>query len=99
VRYEVRYVEGVEDERGCASVAGVPGVTKSCYGVDGDDYFVHNLYLNWQAPWDTMVSLAIVNLVDEDPPEARHQLGYDPYIGDPLGRTFELGIKKTFNRN
>ncbi|MFM8356147.1 MAG: TonB-dependent receptor plug domain-containing protein, partial [Gammaproteobacteria bacterium] len=24
VRYEVRYVEGVEDERGCASVAGVP---------------------------------------------------------------------------
>jgi iron complex outermembrane receptor protein len=95
-RYEVRYVEGVEDERGCAGVLGVTGVTKSCYGVDGDDYYVHNLYFNWQAPWDTTVSFAVVNVADEDPPEARHQLGYDPYIGDPLGRTFELGIKKSF---
>jgi hypothetical protein len=36
------------------------------------------------------------NIQDRDPPAAREELGYDPRIGNPLGRTFEVGIKKTF---
>jgi outer membrane receptor protein involved in Fe transport len=43
------------------------------------------------------VSLAIMNLTDEDPPDSRLQLSYDPYIGDPLGRTIQIGFTKTFS--
>jgi len=96
-RYELRYVEGVEDDRGPGAAVDSTGTTVPVnFGVDVDDYYVHNLYFNWDAPWDTTVSLSIVNLLDEDPPEVRHEINYDPYIGDPLGRTFELGIKKSF---
>lgn len=96
-RYEVRFTEGVEDERPIPSVRNASGVlVPITFGKEIDDYYSHNLYLNWDAPWDTTVSLSIVNLLDEDPSEARHQLSYEPYIGDPLGRTFELGIKKAF---
>ena len=46
---------------------------------------------------DTLrLTASIVNITDEDPPPAREELGYDPRIGSPLGRTFEVGIKKTF---
>ncbi|MEQ8857538.1 MAG: TonB-dependent receptor [Pseudomonadales bacterium] len=99
-RYEVRYVDGVDDDRGPASVFDAAGVLQTInYGLKVDEYYSHNLYFNWNAPWETKLSLSIVNVLDEDPSEARHQLGYDPYIGDPLGRTFELGIKKTLSMN
>jgi len=26
----------------------------------------------------------------------RNELGYDPRLADPLGRTFEIGVKATF---
>ncbi len=96
-RYEMRFIDGVEDDRGKPSVFDASGqLVQINYGAQVDSYTSHNLYFNWEAPWETTLSLSIVNLTDEDPSEARHQLGYDPYIGDPLGRTFEIGLKKTF---
>jgi outer membrane receptor protein involved in Fe transport len=66
------------------------------FGRSVDSFTAHNVYVNWDAPWETTVTFAVTNIADEDPPEVRHQLSYDPYIGDPIGRVFELGIKKTF---
>jgi iron complex outermembrane receptor protein len=96
-RYELRFVQGVTDDRASPTVldaTGAPVVVT--FGKHIDSYYAHNLYLNWEAPWDLNVSFSVVNLLDEDPPDARHQLSYDPYIGDPLGRTFEIGLRKTF---
>ncbi|MEZ5558405.1 MAG: TonB-dependent receptor [Pseudomonadales bacterium] len=99
-RYEVRFVAGVDDERPQPTVIPAGGTTTTVtWGDKIDDYYSHNLYFNWDAPWDLNVSLSIVNLFDEDPPKARHQLGYDPYIGDPLGRTFELGLRWTYGQD
>ena len=57
---------------------------------DGD--FHYNFDLT-----DTLrLSASVDNILDADPPHAREELGYDPRIGNPLGRTFEVGIKKTF---
>jgi hypothetical protein len=39
---------------------------------------------------------SIVNIGDRKPPFARQELSYDPLVGSPLGRTFEIGVKKTF---
>jgi iron complex outermembrane recepter protein len=99
-RYEVRFIDGVEDDRPNPTIFDASGTLRTIdFGEKVDDYYSHNLYANWSGPWETQLSLSIVNVLAEDPSEARHQLGYDPYVGDPLGRTFELGIRKTFSRN
>lgn len=96
-RWEIRFVEGVTDDRGGTAVYDASGnLVPVDWGVKVKDYYSNNLYVNWHGPWETMVSLAVVNVFDEDPSKARLQLGYDPYIGDPLGRTIQFGLKKTF---
>ncbi|MCR5878448.1 TonB-dependent receptor [Phenylobacterium sp. J367] len=50
----------------------------------------------YQAPWDTTFVFDIDNLLDEDPPFARLDLGYDPFTANPLGRTFKLSVTKRF---
>ena len=47
-------------------------------------------------PWDTTMTLAVTNLFDQDPSYARLDLGYDPFTGDPLGRTYKVGLRKKF---
>ncbi len=47
-------------------------------------------------PRDATASIAITNLFDKDPSYARLDLGYDPFTGDPLGRTYKLSLRKKF---
>ena len=99
-RWELRYVGGVDDERDNPFVYDANGdLVEITWGDKVKDYVSNNLYVNWNGPWETRVGLAVINLFDEDPPKARHQLGYDPYIGDPLGRTIEFRLTKAFTRN
>jgi iron complex outermembrane receptor protein len=98
VRYEARYVDGVEDDRGPGAATNAAGVSVPVtFGLDVDSFTAHNLVFGMDLPWETYVSLAIMNLTDEDPPDSRLQLSYDPYIGDPLGRTIQIGFTKTFS--
>jgi iron complex outermembrane receptor protein len=97
IRYELRYVQGVTDDRANPFVYDADGqLVEITWGEKVKDYYSNNLYVNWNGPWQTRVGLSVINAFDEDPSKARHQLGYDPYIGDPLGRTIELSLKKTF---
>jgi outer membrane receptor protein involved in Fe transport len=99
-RWELRFVDGVEDDRDNPFVYDANGdLVEITWGETVKDYYSNNLYVNWNGPWETRVGLSVINLLDEDPSKARHQLGYDPYIGDPLGRTFEFRITKGFTRN
>ena len=38
------------------------------------------------------MSLSIINIADEDPPEARGDLAYDPFTHNAFGRTIKLGV-------
>ncbi len=49
-----------------------------------------------QMPWDTTVTLGIINLFDKDPPFTRSQYNYDYTNAYFLGRTFQVGVKKHF---
>jgi outer membrane receptor protein involved in Fe transport len=42
------------------------------------------------------LTAGVQNALDQDPPEAREEFGYDPLLGDPLGRVIQFGIKKSF---
>ena len=39
---------------------------------------------------------SVANIFDRDPPPAQEEFGYDPWTANPLGRTFEVGVKKSF---
>jgi len=101
LRLTGNYIDSYHDQR--ADVAGqgilVPNAQtgqvitkgstiKSSFLVDAD-YRV-------QLPWDTTVTLSVDNIFDEDPSFARLDLNYDPFTGNPLGRTFKASVKKRF---
>lgn len=95
VRLQFNYVSGVVDERGPFTPAGST-VGASRFGVDGKDWFSQDLYYNFDLSDTMRLSASIVNLLDRKPPFARQELAYDPLVGSPLGRTFEVSVKKTF---
>jgi hypothetical protein len=78
-----------------------PGTTTpfgpSTFGVFGDDWISFDFHYTLDLPrWDATVNASAVNIADRMPPESRQELGYDPRIGSPLGRTFEVGLTKRF---
>jgi iron complex outermembrane recepter protein len=87
LRYVYRFVQGVKDDR----FIGTPFE-------EIDDWATHNLYYNYTMPWDEtfVLSFAIDNLTDEDPPFVQQQYSYDPTIGNAFGRTFKVGVRKEF---
>ncbi|MCW8194918.1 TonB-dependent receptor plug domain-containing protein [Proteobacteria bacterium 005FR1] len=109
-RVMLNYISGVDDERfllpdGSVNTAAlVPSGLQANgqpfgptdFGVRGEDWITVDLHYNVELPWDATFTASINNVADEMPPESRQELGYDPRIGNPLGRTFEIGFKKRF---
>jgi outer membrane receptor protein involved in Fe transport len=85
VRVGVSYVSAVRDER--------PGIQ---YGEFGEDWLTTDVNYLFDLTDTLRLTASIQNLFDKDPPPAQEELGYDPRLGNPLGRTFEIGVKKTF---
>lgn len=84
-RLGVNYVSAVQDER-----AGVQ------YGEFGEEYITVDFTYRIELENDVAVTATVANLFDRDPPPAQEELGYDPRLGNPLGRTFEVGLRKRF---
>lgn len=101
-RYSANYIDGVFDERcegndPCFTIAGVP--EGSNYGRNSGSYLQHDLVVNYTLPVefaDIQLTAAALNLFDEEPAQAYLPLGYNPYIGNAIGRNFRLGIRTRF---
>lgn len=108
LRYVFRYASGVKDDR-CPDNApcftstygtsfGDP-TTETDFGrkipalTQHDITMLYDLPLNFAA---IQLQASVENIFDEDPPAARFELGYNPFIGNPLGRTVRLGAKVKF---
>jgi iron complex outermembrane receptor protein len=87
LRYVYRFIQGVKDDR----FLGTPFEQI-------DDFATHNLYYQYTMPWDEnfTATLAIDNVTDEEPPFTQQQYSYDPFIGNALGRTIKIGVRKEF---
>lgn len=101
IRAVINYVSGVTDQRGPITLYPYTGTSPatpvvSRYGVDGQDFRTLDIFYNFKLSDDLRFSASIVNATNEDPPDAREELGYDPLMGSPLGRTVEFSVKKTF---
>ena len=101
LRLSVHYIGSYTDQRTAPFAANAykdttgAGVTVSA-GKKIEKQVLTNLAYRVFLPWDTTATLAITNLFDKDPSYARLDLGYDPFTGDPLGRTYKFGLRKKF---
>jgi iron complex outermembrane recepter protein len=84
-RLSMNYVTAVKDER-----AGVQ------YGEEGKDWVTFDFIYRNELTDSLALTLNVDNILDRDPPPAQEEFGYDPRLGNPLGRTFQIGVKKTF---
>ncbi len=110
LRYQMLYREGTTQAPVAAAPVCLgdvhAGTTADCrynYGTGVyasvgklDDYFQHDVNLQINLPWETTVNLSVQNLLDTDPPFAQSFYNYDVTNGNPLGRVFKVGLKKTF---
>lgn len=104
LRYSVNYISSVFDER-CEGVSGlcqpIAGTTSggSDYGRNSGSYVQQDLVANYTLPVtfaDVTLTAAVKNIFDQAPAEAYLPLGYNPYIGNAIGRNFTLGAKVKF---
>ena len=87
-----------------ASAAGEPGTTlptstelnPTTYGVEGADWLSFDFTYLFDITDTLRLTATVANILDNDPPYSRQELSYDPRMGNPLGRTIEVGLKKTF---
>ena len=59
-----------------------------------EDHMTYDLHISKSFMDESMdLTLSVMNLTDEDPPLAPHELAYDAYTHSPLGRILKVGFK------
>jgi outer membrane receptor for ferrienterochelin and colicin len=81
----VNYVSAVKDER-----AGVQ------YGENGEKWITADFTYQFKMSDKLSFTATVANIFDRDPPPAQEEFGYDPWTANPLGRTIEVGVRKSF---
>jgi len=100
-RYVFRYTSGVRDDR-CVGVAApcLPTVAGGTdFGRNVDEFMQHDLTALYTLPFqfaDIQLQGSVENIFNRAPSGARLELGYDPFFGNPLLRTFRLGARVRF---
>jgi iron complex outermembrane receptor protein len=95
VRVTSRYVDGVTDVRaGLGTTATIAPATMR--GVEIGSFLTHDMTYRLSLPSQTTVTASVFNFTDRDPPFARLELSYDPFIANPLGRYYRLLVNKQF---
>ncbi|WP_438864389.1 TonB-dependent receptor domain-containing protein [Neptunicella sp.] len=84
-RLGINYVSAVTDER--------PDIQ---YGENGENWVTVNFTYLVEVNDELSISATAANILDRDPPPAQEEFGYDPWMANPLGRTFEVSAKYTF---
>ena len=100
-RYSVQHIDGVTDDRciardPCFTTAGGVGTN---FGVESGSYTQHDFSVTYDldfAGMETQLQASVENFTDAEPAEAQLPLGYNPFIGNALGRNYRLGIRTRF---
>jgi outer membrane receptor protein involved in Fe transport len=95
-RYVFRYASGLRDDR--YDTDPTFGVATR-FGEEIDAFTQHDFTVLYDLPFefaDIQLQGSVENIFDEDPPAARLVLGYDPFVGNPLGRVFRVGLRAGF---
>jgi iron complex outermembrane receptor protein len=101
LRWTTKYIGDYHDQRADVAGAGIVAVNPVSGQVISRGSTIaaswtHNVDYRLLLPQETTLTIGIENLFDQDPSFARLDLNYDPFTGDPLGRTIKVGLKKKF---
>lgn len=111
LNWTMTFVGGVDDNRGptvvqtgpsanCTVANARAGSAVNCnlntFGLRVDDFFMHDFTYRLELPGDIIVTASLLNAFNARPPFARLELSYDPFIGNPIGRTYKIGVRKRF---
>jgi iron complex outermembrane receptor protein len=95
-RYGITWVDGVEDNRYAFATFPNTAVGTTQFGRYVRDYVQQDINVSYELDLGgTAVQLngGVINLFNRQPPAARLEYGYDPFIGNPIGRVVRLGAK------
>ncbi|MFC4294874.1 TonB-dependent receptor plug domain-containing protein [Novosphingobium tardum] len=99
LRVQYNYIDGYTDQRGAAvfgpntgALAGAAVTTGKKIGSFSTVDVTYRLALDT----GTTIALSAQNVFDKDPPFARLDYNYDPFTGNPLGRTLKVAVSQAF---
>ncbi|EMD83019.1 TonB-dependent receptor domain-containing protein [Pacificimonas flava] len=89
LRYTVTFIDSVTDER--------PEVTD--FGKESGTFVQHDFFATYNfevASSELQLQAGVKNIFDEDPGEALLPVSYNPFIGNGLGRNYQVGLRARF---
>ncbi|NNC59685.1 MAG: TonB-dependent receptor [Erythrobacter sp.] len=100
LRYSVSHIDGVSDDRcinrtPCFQTSQGP----TDYGVESGSFTQHDISLTLDlnlAGVEAQLQGAIKNFTDAEPAEAQLPLGYNPFVGNAIGRHYRIGLRTRF---
>lgn len=92
VRWQTLYHEGTKPSSALITYDGINPVLTG----KSDDFWQHDIVFRIETKWDAAFTFSVQNVFDTDPPFKHSQYNYDYTSASPLGRVFEIGVKKTF---
>ena len=100
LRYGATYIAGVRDER-CDGLqfCATTNFGGTNFGRNISSYMQHDVHAAYDLPinaFDAQLQFSVENFTNEDASAARLPLGYNPFVGNTLGRVFRLGAKIGF---
>ncbi len=100
LRYGATYIAPVRDER-CDGLefCATTNFGGTNFGRKIQNYTQHDFHAAYDLPissFDAQLQFSIENFTNEEASAARVPLGYNPFVGNPLGRVFRLGAKIGF---
>ena len=106
MRFQGNYTGGLHDQRS-GRIAGfnatgpfIPnadlgGITVTS-GADIAKFVTADFNMQVKLPMNVVLTGTVTNIFDRDPPFAREDYNYEPFIGNPLGRTVKVGASVKF---
>ncbi|WP_324826695.1 TonB-dependent receptor domain-containing protein [Qipengyuania zhejiangensis] len=99
-RYTLLYIDGVTDDLcidkdPCFATSQGP----TDFGVNSGSYTQHDFFVTYDfdlGGLDLQLQGAVLNFTDNEPAEAQLPLGYNPFIGNALGRNYRVGLRARF---
>lgn len=111
LRWTINYIDKAKDDRGptavqtgsstnCNVANAQAGTATNCklitFGATVDAFVTQDVTYRYAWGDDLTITASVFNLFNEQPSQARLELSYDPFIGNPVGRSYKIGIKKKF---
>ncbi|MES2095861.1 MAG: TonB-dependent receptor [Pseudomonadota bacterium] len=88
---------GVAAGTACVDTGAVTNAASILTGADLKKYVSADLNVQIRLPWKNIVLTGTVfNITDAQPPFAREDYNYEPFVGNAFGRMFKLGVSTKF---